>query len=89
MIGTLIHTDYINKKTLITLINENEKLPYWMQSLVMKLYWSFQKHGETWMTLKECWKYLWNVYCNRFNPFEFASEGDYADKYVNGIFVAK
>lgn len=71
---------YINKKTLIKLINETENTPYWMQKLVMKLYWSFQKHSETWMTLKDCWNYLRNVNINRFNPYEFPSEGCYDDK---------
>lgn len=80
MIATLIHTDYINKKTLVNLINENEGLPFWMQSLVMKLYWSFQKNGETWMTLSECWSYLWRVYRNRFNPEQLPQEGP--DDYI-------
>jgi len=48
-------TNYINVNTLRKLIRETNGQPYWMQKIVFKLYWGYQKNGETFWTLEDCW----------------------------------
>lgn len=73
-------TDYLNTKRLKEIVRTTNGLPYWMQSLVFRMYWNYRQHGETYFTLSMAWHAVKEIYANLDIEPEF-TEIDSSDFY--------